>query len=89
MWIKDIETAARGTFTLRDWHPEAETYDIDKIPTMLFYKHPSEAADVMAEFRKLSADDLRDRQIRAVDEIRNRNDWPRVAETMISTVSST
>lgn len=84
MWVKDIETSARGAFTLRNWHPEAGSYGLDEMPTMLFYKHPDEAPDVLAAFRKLSREELRRRQVDAVNEIRTRYDWPEIANTMLT-----
>ena len=86
MWVKDIETAARGTFVLRNWHPEAASYDLESLPTMLFYRDPAEAKDLVLGLAKFDPGELRQMQHRAVDNIRSRQDWAQAAHTIANTV---
>ncbi|MCZ8313249.1 MAG: hypothetical protein O9320_20590 [Magnetospirillum sp.] len=89
MWIKDIETAARGTFTLRNWHPEAVSYGLNDIPNILFYADPREAPDKMAEFRRMSIEQRNAMRCISVERIRRRYDWPEAAQTILRRVVET
>lgn len=52
-WAKEIEIASQGCFTLREAEPEASTYFVDQLPSVLLYKDlsqiPSLIANALAE----------------------------------------
>ena len=84
MWIKSIETAARGTFCLRDYHPEGETYNISDLPLIRCYESCEEIPDIINHIEKSSSTKLREMQIETVRKIRRQYDWFEVAHTLMT-----
>jgi hypothetical protein len=84
MWIKSIETASRGTFCLRNYHPEGEAYNLSKLPLIQCYNSPEEAPDVVNKILSLSKSARRDIQVETVERIRKQNDWLNTAHKLVT-----
>lgn len=83
MWHKDVEVASRGCFIIRDFSDESNAYDIQLIPTIFMYKEINEIPDLVAKIQNLSADESRNLQLNAVEQIKLRNDWINTAKSLI------
>jgi hypothetical protein len=81
--IKDIETAARGAFVLRNACPDDCGYEFHKIPTILFYDKPSNAKQVIDRLYMYSDEEIFNMQKAAVAELRGRDDWYMAARHII------
>jgi hypothetical protein len=79
MWVKSIETAARGTFCVRNFHEEGEAYAIRDIPLIQCYRDPLEAPDIIRKIIAMPEKESRDTQAQSVEVIRSRNDWIQAA----------
>lgn len=80
MWVKSIETASRGTFVLRNFHAEGETYGISDVPLIQCYTEPEQAAEIIANIERMDPEERRDIQIKSVENIRKRYDWIETAQ---------
>jgi hypothetical protein len=85
MWVKDIEIASQGCFSLRNYHEDYETYSIENIPLIRFYKNPSEVKNIVEEIFSFSTEYARDIQSASVDFIINTNNWKDTANTIFNT----
>lgn len=84
MWIKSVETAARGTFCLRNYHEEGEAYNLSKLPLIQCYHTPEEAPEIINKILSLSKTKRRDMQIETVDLIRSQHDWLNAAHKLVT-----
>jgi hypothetical protein len=84
MWIKSIETVARGTFCLRNYHEEGEAYNISSLPLVRCYSNPDEAPEVINSVMAMSPQMRRELQFETVTKIRAQYDWLHTAVALVS-----
>ena len=53
-WIKDIEAASQGCFSIRNIDKEYSDAKIDRIPSILTYNHINEIPDLISKIQSLS-----------------------------------
>jgi len=75
MWVKDIEVASQGCFSLRNYHEDSLTYSIEKIPLIKFYNNPNEVKNIVEEIFSLSSEQSNNIQSTSVQYIMNNNNW--------------
>jgi hypothetical protein len=82
LWIKETEVAARGTFAIRDWEPEADAYAISELPTIMPYRRVEEVPEIVARIEHMPAAERRDRMVVAAEMMRRRDDWTTVVRAI-------
>jgi hypothetical protein len=75
MWVKDIEIASQGCFSIRNYDPECESYSVDKIPLVQFYREPREVKEIIAKVSQFSINELNEIQQQSVEFIKSTNNW--------------
>lgn len=75
MWVKDIEVASQGCFSIRNFSEESKTYSIENIPLVKFYDHPSQVKNVVDEIFSLSEKEFNEIQSSSVQFIFEHNNW--------------
>jgi len=75
MWVKDIEIASQGCFSIRNYHEDSLTYSIENIPLIKFYNDPSEVKNIVEEIFLLSEKQIDIMQAASVEYIINNNNW--------------
>jgi hypothetical protein len=75
LWIKDIEVASQGCFSIRNYSDESKTYSIENIPLIKFYDNPSEVKNIVAEIFSLSEKKFNEIQSSSVQYIYENNYW--------------
>jgi len=87
MWVKSVETAARGTFCLRDYHEEGEAYNLASLPLIRCYTEPEQVPEIINEIANMSSTSRRELQVETVNQIRRQYDWLETAH-IIATASN-
>jgi hypothetical protein len=85
LWIKDIEAAARGCFSVRDYEPEALNYEASQIEIVRTYDPkvgPIDAARVIKEIASMSESEATALVNRSVDFIRSARGWMTVLDAL-------
>ena len=75
MWVKDIEVASQGCFSIRNYDEESKTYSLEKIPLIKFYNNPSEVKKIVDDIFLLSEEKLKNIQSTSVQYIIENNYW--------------
>lgn len=75
MWVKDIEVASQGCFSIRNFSEESKTYSIDNIPLVKFYNHPRQVQEIVDEIFSLSKEEINDIQSSSVQFISENDNW--------------
>jgi len=83
-WVKSVETVARGTFCLRNFHKEGEAYNLSKLPLIQCYQSPDEASDLIHKVMSLPNSVQRDMQVHTVEQIRTQYDWLNTAHKIVT-----
>lgn len=83
MWIKDIEIASQGCFSVRNYYPECESYSVDNIPLIQFYREPAEAKELITRITQLPTHELSEIQRKSVDFIKGTNSWASTVRVML------
>jgi len=81
-WVKNVEAASRGCFSVRKFDPEAATY-LGDIKTVLTYENVKEIPDLLENLQKM---DPGERQLTidtSVEYIREANVWQETAAALI------
>jgi len=83
LWIKDIEAAARGCFTIRNAGVGSETY-YDGCKTTFLYEDPSQVPGILEGIQRM---DPRERQQRIDDTVKfiqQSNKWEETARALVT-----
>jgi hypothetical protein len=81
MWVKDVEAAARGCWSVRN---SADTYGcLDGIETVLLYKNVEEAHSVVLFIQQMDAAERQSRIDRTVEFIRSSHKWKETATALV------
>jgi hypothetical protein len=83
MWVKDVEIASQGCFSVRNYHMDCNSYSIEKIPLIKFYKDPSEIRHVINEIFSIPTEELNQIQESSVNYIKQTNDWRMTAKAIL------
>jgi hypothetical protein len=75
MWVKDIEVASQGCFSIRNYNEESKTYSINNIPLIRFYNNPSEVKNIVDEIFSLSEKEFSEIQSSSVHYISANDNW--------------
>jgi len=75
MWVKDIEVASQGCFSIRNYHEENHTYSIENIPLIKFYQSPGEVKSIVEEIFSLSESQINSIRSTSVEYIIKNNNW--------------
>ena len=75
LWVKDIEVASQGCFSIRNYNDESKSYAIENIPLIKFYNDPSEVKNVVDEIFSLSKKKFTEIQESSVQYIYDNNNW--------------
>lgn len=81
LWIKDVEAAARGCFTIRNRAEGWETY-LKDVPTALLYDDPAEVPSLLEGIRKMDASERQLLIQRTVEFIRRSDRWAETARLL-------
>lgn len=85
MWVKDIEIASQGCFSIRNFHEEYLTYSIDSIPLVRFYKDPNEVKEIVENIFSLSDEQYENEQNTSVQYISKNNNWRETTKKLLKT----
>ena len=84
IWIKEVESAARGLFSIRNFDPDYDAYDMQDILTVYAFRQETEVPDIIETIRSLPENQRNEMIRESVSEIKRRNDWNSVADALIS-----
>jgi hypothetical protein len=87
LWIKDVEAAARGCFTIRNHGVDAESY-YEGIETTLLYNNIDEISELLAAIDDMNLVERQAKIDRSVEFIRRSNKWLETARTLIDAGSN-
>lgn len=82
MWIKDVEAAARGCYSIRNIEVGHDSYCAD-MPTIKFYRDPVEAAQVIRSIIQMSPTQRALDVKTSVDLIKRQNSWVETAHRLV------
>jgi hypothetical protein len=82
LWIKDIEAASRGCFSIRNRGDGSDTY-LTGIKTVLLYDDPVEVPSLLEGIRKMDAGVRQATIDEAVEFIRGSDRWLETAHTLV------
>lgn len=88
LWIKDVEAAARGCFTIRNSGEDSESY-YDGIETVRLYDDPKEIPGLLRDIERMDPQERQATVDRSVEFIRRSNKWHETASTLLSMSKST
>jgi hypothetical protein len=81
LWIKDIEAASRGCFSIRDHEEELYNYaKKEEIPTILTYSSFEESVSLIKD--TLSTSNFQEKINKSVDFIKTNNGWKSVIDAL-------
>lgn len=84
LWAKDIETASRGAFTIRNaFESEASTYFVEKIPSIFLFKEIQEVPQLLQFIYEKSDEELGHIAEDSVSFIKNSNLWAQTANQLM------
>ncbi len=89
LWIRDIECASRGCFSLREPDDEGRTWGIKEIPTIITFDDVESAADEIHRLASLSNDVADDLVKKSVDRVRQAEGWRSVPRAIRSVLVNT
>lgn len=75
LWKRDIETAAQGCFSLRDWDLEKDSWNISSIPSIDSFDSVEEAADKCRQILTLSPEEADARALQGINYVRSAPGW--------------
>jgi hypothetical protein len=75
MWVKDIEVASQGCFSIRNYSEESKSYSIENIPLVKFYNKPNEVKNIVDEIFSLSEKKFIEIQSSSVQFISQNDNW--------------
>lgn len=88
MWIKDVEAAARGCYSIRNFEQGYTSYCVG-IPTIKLYQDPVDAAALIRTIQTMNPEQRSLEITNSVQKIREQNDWHQTAKRLIELATST
>lgn len=81
MWVKDVEAASQGCFSVRGKGEGHETY-VGDLKTVLLYDSIDQVPDIIRAIEGIDVDERQAMIDDAVNQIRNENTWHRTASAL-------
>ena len=81
-WVKCVESAARGCFTIRDYEEESASFAIDEIPTIYTFKSRDEVPAILETINAMPLKEKNGRMQESVYLMKQRDDWMTVIHAM-------
>lgn len=82
LWIKDVEAAARGCFSIRNRGSDSETY-LDGIGTVLLYDDPAEVPGLLDRIQRMDPGERQSLIDGTVEYIRKADRWLETANALV------
>ena len=82
LWIKDVEAASRGCFSIRNRGSDSETY-LEGIKTVMLYDDPSEVPALLDRIQKMDPVERQSLIDGTVEFIRTANRWQETANALV------
>jgi len=82
LWIKDVEAASRGCFSIRNRGSDSNTY-LDGIRTVLLYDDPAEVPELLRYIQKMNAVDRQCLINETVEYIKGADRWQETANALV------
>ena len=82
LWIKDVEAAARGCFSIRNRGSDSETY-LDGIGTVLLYDDPAEVPGLLNRIQRMDPGERQSLIDGTVEYIRKADRWLETANALV------
>lgn len=82
LWIKDVEAASRGCFSVRNRGSDSETY-LTGIKTVMLYDDPSEVPVIIDRIQRMDAEERQSLIDETVKFIRTVDRWAETANTLV------
>ena len=82
LWIKDVEAASRGCFSIRNRGSDSETY-LDGIKTVMLYDDPSEVPALLDRIQKMDPVERQSLIDGTVEHIRKADRWLDTANALV------
>lgn len=83
MWIKDVEAASRGCFSIRNFELGHDSYCTD-IPTIKLYEDPVHARDLIKQIMSMDHVERNNMRISAVEQIKKQDDWSDTSKKLVA-----
>lgn len=83
LWVKDLEAAARGCFSIRNRGIDSESY-LEGIKTVRLYDSIEDILKILQEIRDMSANEKQNLIEETVSCIKKTNNWMKTAEILTS-----
>lgn len=85
LWVKDLEIASQGCFSIRNFHSDYQTYSLGHIPLIKFYRDPSEVKSIVEEIFALMPKESRKIQIASHQYIARNDNWSNTVRKIFET----
>lgn len=82
LWKRDIETAACGTFSIRDHDPEGDLWKIQDIPSIRSYRTVEEAVDKIRDVLSMNDRDAESSINAGIHHIKNHKGWNHMCDVI-------
>ena len=82
LWIKDVEAAARGCFSIRNRGEGSETY-LDGIKTVMLYDDPAEVPGLLDRIQRMDPEERQSLIDGTVEFIRTADRWHQTANSLV------
>lgn len=83
LWIKDVEAAARGCFSIRNRGSDSETY-LDGIKTVMLYDDPSEVPALIEQIQSMDPEKRQSLIDETVQFIKSVDNWQETVQLLIT-----
>ena len=80
-WIKDIEAASQGCFSIRNIDAEYADTKIDRIPSIITYKSINEIPNLINKIENLSSIEINQITNKSLDAIRSNYSWNQLIDS--------
>lgn len=82
LWIKDIEAAARGCFSIRNHGSDSETY-LDGVGTVLLYDEPAEVSGLLDRIQRMDPGERQSLIEKTIEFIKKADRWLETANAFV------
>jgi len=82
MWVKDIEAASQGCFSIRSAAQGSESY-LQGVPTVKLYEHIDQVPDIIRSIENMDPVERQDMINKSVQFIRSSDEWTKTATLLV------
>lgn len=83
LWIKDLDAAARGCFSIRNYHSQYNSVIDENIQTVKFFGHPLDSVNVVEDILSMNEKTRQCMINDTVAYIKNKDIWKETAEILV------